>query len=197
VVPAVALALNQHAALLMIASQPVETPTMIRACAGRDIEAIWAIINDGAEAYRGAIPPDRLRSPYMSRAELLHEIEAGVTFWGYANDGEVLGVMGLQDVQDVTLIRHAYVRTANQRSGIGAHLLGHLRQLTARPILIGTWADAAWAIRFYSRHGFEPVGREEKERLLKRYWTIPDRQIETSVVLADDRWRASHPASVG
>jgi GNAT superfamily N-acetyltransferase len=128
----------------------------------------------------------------MSRAELLHEIEAGVTFWGYADDGEMLGVMGLQDVQDVTLIRHAYVRTANQRCGIGAHLLGHLRQLTARPILIGTWAEAPWAIRFYSRHGFEPVGREEKERLLRRYWRISDRQIETSVVLADDRWRASH-----
>jgi GNAT superfamily N-acetyltransferase len=164
---------------------------MIRACEGEDVEAIWAIINDGAEAYRGAIPPDLLRSPYMSRAELLQEIEAGVTFWGYADDGEMLGIMGLQDVQDVTLIRHAYVRTANQRCGIGAQLLGHLRQLTTRPILIGTWAETPWAIRFYSRHGFEPVGREEKERLLRRYWTIPDRQIETSVVLADDRWRAA------
>jgi GNAT superfamily N-acetyltransferase len=165
---------------------------MIHACEGKDVEALWAIINDGAEAYRGAIPPDLLRSPYMSRAELLHEIEAGVTFWGYADDGEMLGIMGLQDVQDVTLIRHAYVRTANQRCGIGAHLLGHLRQLTVRPILIGTWAETPWAIRFYSRHGFEPVGPTERERLLRRYWTIPDRQIEASVVLADDRWRASH-----
>jgi GNAT superfamily N-acetyltransferase len=164
---------------------------MIRACEGKDVEAIWAIINDGAEAYRGVIPADLLRSPYMSRAELLHEIQAGVTFWGYADDGEMLGIMGLQDVQDVTLIRHAYVRTAHQRSGIGARLLEYLRQLTARPILIGTWADAPWAIRFYGRHGFEAVGREEKERLLRRYWTIPDRQIETSIVLADDRWRAS------
>lgn len=164
---------------------------MIRGCEEHDFEAIWTIINDGAQAYTGAIPPDRLRTPYMSRAELLHEIQAGVAFWGYADDGELLGIMGIQDVQDVTLIRHAYVRTSSQKRGIGAQLLVHLRQLTSRPILIGTWADAEWAIRFYRHHGFETVSPEEKNRLLKRYWSIPERQIETSVVLADERWRQS------
>jgi GNAT superfamily N-acetyltransferase len=166
---------------------------MIRVCERRDFDAIWTIINEAAEAYREAIPPDRLRNPYMSRDELRHEIDAGVTFWGYADDGEVLGVMGIQDVQDVTLIRHAYVRTVSQKRGIGALLLAHLRELTSRPVLIGTWAAAEWAIRFYRRHGFELVSPEEKDRLLKRYWTIPERQIETSVVLADARWRENHP----
>ncbi len=162
---------------------------MIRACEDRDLEAALSIINDGAEAYRGVIPADRLRTPYMSRDELLHEIGAGVVFWGYSDDDKLLGVMGIQDVQDVTLIRHAYVRTGSQGRGIGAELLAHLRTLTPRPVLVGTWADAEWAIRFYRRHGFETVSREEKNRLLKRYWTIPDRQVETSVVLADERWR--------
>lgn len=162
---------------------------MIRACEDRDLEAALSIINDGAEAYRGVIPADRLRTPYMSRDELLHEIAAGVVFWGYSDDDKLLGVMGIQDVQDVTLIRHAYVRTGSQGRGIGAELLAHLRTLTPRPVLVGTWADAEWAIRFYRRHGFETVSREEKNRLLKRYWTIPDRQVETSVVLADERWR--------
>jgi len=170
------------------------TKRMIRGCEWNDFDAIWSIINDGAEAYRGVIPPDRLRTPYMSREELRHEIESGVSFWGYSDGDELLGVMGIQDVQiqgvpDVTLIRHAYVRAASQGRGIGAQLLGHLRQLTPRPVLIGTWADADWAIRFYRRHGFETVGREEKDRLLKQYWTIPDRQVETSVVMADARWR--------
>ena len=164
---------------------------MIRRCEAEDFEAICEIINDGAQAYQGAIPPDRLRSPYMSRDELLYEIEAGVDFWGYQDGTELLGIMGMQDVQDVTLIRHAYVRTGSQRLGIGAQLLSHLRQLTNRPILIGTWTDAEWAIRFYRRHGFEAVSRVEKDLLLRRYWTIPERQIETSVVLADARWRES------
>src|SRR6202035_5821404 len=113
------------------------------------------IINEASEAYHGVIPSDRLRSPYMSRDELLHEMESGVTFWGYTDEGELLGVMGIQDVHDVTLIRHAYVRPIGQKRGIGALLLAHLRELTARPVLIGTWADAEWAIRFYRRHGFE------------------------------------------
>jgi GNAT superfamily N-acetyltransferase len=165
------------------------TSKVIRECERNDFEAVWAIINDGAQAYLGAIPPDRLRTPYMSREELLHEIASGVTFFGYTDDGELLGVMGIQDVQDVTLIRHAYVRTGSQGRGIGAQLLAHLRQLTSKPVLIGTWADAEWAIRFYRRHGFETVSREEKDRLLKQYWSIPDRQVETSVVLADARWR--------
>src|SRR5258708_7257359 len=133
------------------------TSYVIRECERNDFEAMWTIINDGARAYLGAIPPDRLRIPYMSREELDREIAAGVVFSGYEEDPELLAVMGIQEVQDVTLIRHAYVRTGSQGRGIGAELLAHLRQLTARPILIGTWADAEWAIRFYGKHGFETV----------------------------------------
>ena len=124
----------------------------------------------------------------MSRNELQHEIDEGVAFWGYEENGSLAGVMGLQQVQDVTLIRHAYVRTSGQRRGIGAHLLSHLRKLTPGPVLIGTWADAVWAIRFYEKHGFRMVGPQQKEHLLRQYWSIPQRQIETSVVLADTKW---------
>ena len=162
---------------------------MIRRCDDRDFESIWAIINDGSQAYKGIIPADRWTEPYMSSEKLRHEMDDGVVFWGYEDDGELAGVMGIQPVQDVTLIRHAYVRTSSQKQGIGARLLSHLREMADRPVLIGTWADAAWAIRFYERYGFEIVGSEEKNRLLKRYWTVPERQIETSVVLADSKWR--------
>jgi N-acetylglutamate synthase-like GNAT family acetyltransferase len=162
---------------------------VIRLCDGRDFEFVWAIINDGAQVYRGTIPEDRWTEPYMSREKLQHEIDDGVVFWGYEDAGNLLGVMGLQQVGDVTLIRHAYVRTSSQKRGVGAHLLSHLRLLTKRPVLIGTWADAIWAIRFYERHGFQMVSTTEKDRLLKQYWTIPERQIETSVVLADEQWR--------
>jgi N-acetylglutamate synthase-like GNAT family acetyltransferase len=161
---------------------------MIRRCDDLDFDLIWTIINDGAQAYRGTIPEDRWTDPYMSREKLQHEIDEGVVFWGYENKGTLTGVMGLQKVKDVTLIRHAYVRTISQKLGIGAQLLSHLRTLTNGPVLIGTWADATWAIRFYERHGFQMVPSEEKERLLKQYWTIPDRQIETSVVLVDSQW---------
>jgi N-acetylglutamate synthase-like GNAT family acetyltransferase len=164
---------------------------MIRRCDYRDFEMIWAIINDGAQAYKGIIPADRWAEPYMSREKLQHEIDEGVVFWGYEEGGTLVGVMGLQQVQDVTLIRHAYVRTGSQKRGIGAHLLSHLRELANRPILIGTWAHAVWAIRFYERHGFQMVDSEEKHRLLKKYWAIPERQIETSVVLADSTWRGT------
>jgi GNAT superfamily N-acetyltransferase len=162
---------------------------MIRRCDDRDFESIWAIINDGSQAYKGIIPVDRWTEPYMSQEKLRHEIDDGVVFWGYEDDGELAGVMGIQPVQDVTLIRHAYVRTSSQKQGIGARLLSHLREMADGPVLIGTWADAVWAIRFYERYGFEIVGSEEKNRLLKRYWTVPERQIETSVVLADSKWR--------
>jgi len=162
---------------------------MIRICDQHDFESIWAIINDGAEAYRGVIPADRLSDPYMSRDYLQHEIDDGVTFWGNETAGSLDGVMGVQLVQDVALIRHAYVRTGSQRRGIGAELLSFLRLRTDRPVLIGTWADSIWAIRFYERHGFQLVAPSEKDRLLKKYWKIPERQIETSVVLADARWR--------
>jgi GNAT superfamily N-acetyltransferase len=166
---------------------------MIRPCNEHDFDQIHEIINDGAAAYKDKIPADRIRDPYMSRAELQHEIDDGVVFRGYESDGQLIGVMGIQDVRDVTLIRHAYVRTSAQGQGIGAQLLAHLRKLTVRPVLIGTWADATWAIRFYQRHGFEIVEPAEKERLLRLYWSVPDRQIETSVVLADMAWRDSAP----
>lgn len=161
---------------------------MIRKCDDSDFDAIYEIINQAAEVYKGIIPADRWKEPYMPRDELRHEIDADVQFWGYEEGGELLGVMGIQDVLDVTLIRHAYVRTAQQNKGIGGRLLSHLRTLTSRPILLGTWADATWAIRFYEKHGFRLVTPEEKDRLLRKYWSIPDRQIETSVVLVEESW---------
>jgi GNAT superfamily N-acetyltransferase len=164
---------------------------MIRRCDDHDFEPIWAIINDGARAYKGIIPEDCWTEPYMSRKQLQHEIDEGVVFWGYEESGTLAGVMGLQQVQDVTLIRHAYVLTSHQKRGIGAHLLSHLRELAKGAVLIGTWANAVWAIRFYERYGFQMVGPQEKARLLKRYWTIPERQIETSVVLVDAKWRGA------
>ena len=156
---------------------------MIRHCEDSDFEALFVIINDAAQAYRSVIPADRWREPYMSRAELLCEIVSGVEFWGYEQDGELAGVMGIQDRGEVTLIRHAYVRTCCQRQGSGGLLLHHLESLTRKPLLVGTWASAAWAIAFYRRHGYELVSAEEKDRLLRRYWSIPERQVETSVVL--------------
>ncbi len=161
---------------------------MIRLCVNSEFEQIYAIINEAAQAYRGVIPPDRWKEPYMSRDELQHEISAGVNFWGYEEDGNLVGVMGIQQVQDVMLIRHSYVRTARQHRGVGEKLLSFLRLQTTHPILVGTWAEAVWAIRFYEQHGFRVVSREDKDRLLKKYWSVPDRQIETSVVLADEKW---------
>lgn len=163
---------------------------LIRRCGDADVPAICAIVNDAAEAYRGVIPADRWHEPYMPENELRGEIADGVVFWGLESGGQLVGVMGLQDVQDVALIRHAYVATAVRRDGIGGRLLQHLLTLTDRPILVGTWAAATWAIRFYEKHGFVLTAPDEKVRLLRRYWSIPDRQIETSVVLADARWRA-------
>ena len=160
---------------------------MIRRCKDTDFDAIVAIINDGAQAYRGAIPADCWKDPYMPEQELRHELADGVVFWGYEEHGHLVGVMGIQDVADVTLIRHAYVRTAHRSRGIGAALLLHLRSLAAKPILIGTWATATWAIRFYEKHGFAPISGEEKNRLLRKYWSIPERQVEMSVVLAEAR----------
>jgi GNAT superfamily N-acetyltransferase len=155
---------------------------MIRACTNDDIPSIDAIINDAAEAYRGVIPADCWHEPYMPREELLDEIAKGIKFSGWDEDGTLVGVMGLQKVRDVTLIRHAYVRSSHQGRGIGGALLKHLAEQTATPLLVGTWADADWAIRFYQGHGFRLVGPEEKDRLLTTYWNIPLRQRETSVV---------------
>jgi len=161
---------------------------MIRRCEDRDFDDIWTIINDGAQAYKGIIPPDRWKEPYMSVIELRHEMEDGVAFSGWEMDGQLLGVMGVQEVQDVILIRHAYVRTTSRNQGIGSSLLLHFKNLAQRPILIGTWAAAVWAIRFYKRHGFQMVDAQQKDLLLKKYWKIPERQIETSVVLVDQHW---------
>ena len=159
----------------------------IRACAAADNSAILEIINDAAVAYKGIIPDDAWHEPYMSRAELESEIANGVRFYGWDPEARLLGVMGIQDVKDVTLIRHAYVRTALRGGGIGRSLLEHLRRLTGRPILIGTWKSASWAIRFYEKNGFALVGEEEKNRLLGIYWTVSVRQARESVVLADER----------
>jgi GNAT superfamily N-acetyltransferase len=159
----------------------------IRPCHDDERPAILAIVNAAAEAYRGVIPADRWHEPYMGAGELDGEIAAGVAFWGYEANGELIGVMGIQPVGDVDLVRHAYVMPGRQRGGVGGALLAHVRKLSDRPMLVGTWAAAAWAIRFYERHGFELVSPERKTALLQTYWSIPERQIETSVVLADPR----------
>jgi N-acetylglutamate synthase-like GNAT family acetyltransferase len=161
---------------------------MIRQGDNSEFEMIYKIINDAAQVYKGIIPADSWREPYMSKDELCREIDEGIVFWGYEEDGELVGVAGIQHVQDVTLIRHAYVRTAKRNQGIGGKLLSHLRKQTTRPILIGTWADAVWAIRFYEKHGFRLVSLEERDRLLRKYWSVPERQIETSVELAEQKW---------
>jgi GNAT superfamily N-acetyltransferase len=159
--------------------------TNVRPCRDEDLTTILAIVNAAAEAYRGVIPPDRWHEPYMSSAELRRDIDAGVAFWGGEIDGELVGVMGIQPVQDVDLVRHAYVVPDRQRHGVGAVLIDHLRHQTTRRMLVGTWATANWAVDFYRRHGFELVAPERTPALLKTYWSIPERQIETSVVLAN------------
>jgi N-acetylglutamate synthase-like GNAT family acetyltransferase len=160
----------------------------IRRSRDADFEAMLAIVNDGAQAYRGVIPEDRWHEPYMTSDELAKEIAAAIVFWIAEEDGRMRGVMGMQDKGDVALVRHAYVATATQRSGVGTKLLRHVQGLTDKPILIGTWAAASWAIDFYRRNGFTVVSSSDKEMLLRKYWSIPARQMETSVVLADARW---------
>ena len=155
----------------------------IGVCVPADFEDIYAIVNDAASAYRGVIPADRWHEPYMPREELEREIAAGVSFHGFFEDGRLVAVMGLQNVQDVALIRHAYTRTALRGRGAGAALLEHLKARATRPLLVGTWRAATWAVGFYEKRGFRLVGDEEKVRLLKRYWNVPERQIEESVVL--------------
>ena len=165
---------------------------MIRKCRQDDVTTMYAIINDAAQAYKGVIPNDRWQDPYMPLDELKHEIEDGVMFWGIEEDGNLVGVMGIQDRGNVTLIRHAYVRTNRQNNGIGTQLLQHLEGMTKGPILIGTWAKATWAIRFYERNGYCLLSRSETEQLLKEYWNIPERQVVTSVVLANPTWAAAN-----
>jgi N-acetylglutamate synthase-like GNAT family acetyltransferase len=161
----------------------------IRPCRDDERSAILAIVNVAAQAYRGVIPADRWHEPYMPADELKSEIAAGIEFWVAEEDGVLLGVMGIQDKGEVALIRHAYVPTRRQRKGVGSKLLKHLERLADKPFLIGTWAASSWAIAFYERNGFSVVTNAEKERLLRTFWSIPERQIETSVVLADARWR--------
>ena len=155
----------------------------IRPCRDDERARILEIVNAAAEAYRAVIPADRWHEPYMRLHELDTELIAGVTFWGYEANGALVGIMGIQRMRDVDLIRHAYVSPGSQRRGVGGTLLKHLARSTTRRMLVGTWAAADWAIRFYRDHGFELVSPECKDALLKTYWTIPDRQIETSVVL--------------
>jgi GNAT superfamily N-acetyltransferase len=164
---------------------------LIRECDAADFEAIRAVVNDAAVAYRGIIATDRWKDPYMPAAELREEMEQGVAFRGAFDAGALVGVMGLQHVADVALVRHAYTLTARQGTGVGTALLADVRSRTARPMLVGTWSAATWAVRFYERHGFRLVGAPDKDALLRRYWTIPERQIEESVVLADARWLAT------
>lgn len=161
---------------------------MIRPCTAADVPQIFEIINDAAVAYKGIIPADRWHEPYMPRGHLEAEMVDGVRFFGY-DDGRLAGVMGIQDRGDVDLIRHAYVRTSQRRRGIGEALLKFLEETTAKPILIGTWSAATWAIRFYEKQGYRVLCREDTVRLLKKYWSIPERQVETSVVLASPRFR--------
>ncbi len=156
----------------------------------KDFSTIYEIINDASLAYKGIIPVDRWQEPYMPEKELQKQISEGVQFWKYQEDDQILGVMGIQFKQDVTLIRHAYVRTAARKKGIGGRLLQHLTDLAETPILIGTWADAIWAINFYQKHGFRLLSKKETNRLLKIYWSIPERQVETSVVMANEDWKS-------
>jgi N-acetylglutamate synthase-like GNAT family acetyltransferase len=164
---------------------------LIRRSAETDLATILSIINDAAQAYRGVIPADRWHEPYMPADELAKEMADGVVFWVAEEEGRLLGVMGIQDKGDVALVRHAYVVPTVQRTGLGARLLRHVEGLTDKPILIGTWAGASWAIEFYRRNGFAVVSNADKDRLLRTYWSIPARQVETSVVLADGRWMAA------
>ncbi|MDJ0958969.1 MAG: GNAT family N-acetyltransferase [Arenicellales bacterium] len=148
---------------------------------------IYEIINDAAQAYRGVIPEDRWHEPYMPKTELEQELQDGVVFWGVEDKNNLIGVMGIQDKGDLALIRHAYVRTERRNEGIGSRLLNFLESTTDKAILVGTWADATWAITFYQKNGYRLLSEPEKDRLLRKYWRIPERQIQTSVVLANER----------
>ena len=161
---------------------------MIHLCNQRDVDTICEIINDSARAYDGQIPKDCYHQPYMPKDDMLSDMADGVVFFGYEKDGALLAVMGIQDRGRVTLIRHAYTRTENRGLGIGSRLLEHLLEMTGKPVLIGTWRDATWAIRYYQKFGFKLVSTEQKDRLLREYWSISQRQVETSVVLADKKY---------
>jgi N-acetylglutamate synthase-like GNAT family acetyltransferase len=154
----------------------------------KDFDTICEIINDASIAYKGIIPSDRWKEPYMTKEELETQINEGVEFWCYKENKNIMGVMGIQYKNDLTLIRHAYVRSKVRQKGIGGKLLKHLNNMTKTPILIGTWKDATWAINFYKKHGYQLLSEVEKNKLLKTYWSIPERQVETSIVLASKDW---------
>jgi len=162
--------------------------SMIRKSRPSDVDMMYEIINDAARAYKGIIPEDRWHEPYMPKDELEHEIDDGVVFWLFETEGEPAGIMGIQDRGDVCLIRHSYVRSSSQMRGIGTRLLKYLESKTDKPVLIGTWADATWAVSFYRKNGYRLLPEGEKNRFLRTYWTISERQVETSVVLANDGW---------
>lgn len=154
---------------------------MIRRCQADDAQRIYFIINEAAKAYDGIIPADCYHEPYMPMGELEREMRR-MSFFGWELNGELIGIMGIEPIKDVTLIRHAYVLPRWQKQGIGSKLLKNLMGLgTTSRLLVGTWADARWAIDFYQRHGFSLL--PDKDELLKTYWDIPQRQIETSVVM--------------
>jgi N-acetylglutamate synthase-like GNAT family acetyltransferase len=161
---------------------------MIRKCTASDFERIFEIINNAAQVYRGVIPTEYWKDPYMSRVELRHELDDGIEMWGHEEDGKLVAVMGIQHIKNVTLIRHAYVSPSRQNHGIGGKLLSYLRELTDEPILIATWSNAVWAVRFYEKHGFKMVSREEGNRLQRKYWSSPELKIKKSVVLGDEKW---------
>jgi GNAT superfamily N-acetyltransferase len=163
--------------------------TRIRRCVPADVPEICSIVNDAAQAYKGVIPADCWHEPYMPLDELNRQLAEGVVFWCSGQDGAMDGVMGIQDRGEVSLIRHAYVRTPQRRKGIGEMLLRYLEGTTDKPVLIGTWRAASWAIRFYEKNGYRLLEPAETASLLRRYWSISERQIETSVVLANSRWK--------
>ncbi|MCL5877864.1 MAG: GNAT family N-acetyltransferase [Candidatus Bathyarchaeota archaeon] len=163
---------------------------MISKLSSKDFQAIYTIINDASFAYKGKIPQDCFKEPYMPQEELQAEIESGVQFYGITQDGELAAVMGIQPVGEVALIRHAYTLASHQRQGLGEKLLNYLLGLAeTERVLVGTWELATWAIKFYQKHGFELLSREETNKLLHKYWNIPERQVETSVVLEQKRRR--------
>lgn len=161
---------------------------MIRKLDNQDFQSIFAVVNDAAVAYKGKIPADCYKEPYMPAQELKEEIKSGVQFYGCVEDGVLVAVMGIQPVGDVSLIRHAYTLTSHQRQGIGEKLLNYLLALVeTRRVLVGIWETARWAIQFYQKHGFKQLSRKETDELLGKYWNIPRRQVESSIVLELER----------
>ena len=157
---------------------------MITECTKKNISNILYVINDASLKYKGIIPNDCWHEPYMTKQKLISEFANGVRIFGYNKDNNLVGVMGIQELKDVTLIRHAYILTQYQGLGIGKSLLQHLFKIkTSSCLLVGTWRDATWAIQFYEKFGFVLHTKKQTAQLLKKYWDLPSKQIENSVVL--------------